>query len=413
MKEFYYRILILLWLKLLKITKRVQNLEYAIRDVVAHARELEQKGREVIWLNIGDPVLFDFDTPEHVKNALIQAVKEGSNWYSPSEGIPELRDAICEKEKRVGGIKILPENVIISIGVSEAIQMILGALIERGEQILVPGPAYPPYISYSKFFGGEAVQYRTSEEDGWQPDIDDLRSKITNKTRALVIINPNNPCGALYNRKVVKAIADLAGEYKLLLISDEIYDQIAYEGLVSTASVVKDVPVIGLNGFSKVYLMSGWRLGYVYFRSGGDETLVELRKHVLKEARIRLSANTPVQKAAVEALRGSQDHIRSMVKKLRERRDYAHKRLNEIEGISCAKPKGAFYFFPKVDGMGSKWKNDLIFVRELLEKTGIVFVHGSGFGSAYGFGHFRGVFLPPIKTLEKTFNRLDHFMVSQ
>jgi aspartate/methionine/tyrosine aminotransferase len=172
------------------------------------------------------------------------------------------------------------------------------------------------------------------------------------------------------------------------------------------------VTVIGLNGFSKVYLMTGWRLGYIYFTGQGDKRLEELREHVTKEARIRLCANTPVQKAAVEALRGPQDHIPRMVEKLRERRDYSHKRLNEIKGISCTQPKGAFYFFPKVDGIGSKWVNDMAFVRDLLEQTGIVFVHGSGFGSTYGEGHFRGVFLPTIQTLEKTFNRLDNFMNS-
>lgn len=148
----------------------------------------------------------------------------------------------------------------------------------------------------------------------------------------------------------------------------------------------------------------------MYFTGQDEETLEELREHVTKEARIRLSANTPVQKAAIEALRGPQNHISRMVKKLRERRDYSHKRLNEIDGISCAKPKGAFYFFPKVDEIGSKWRNDMAFVRDLLEQTGIVFVHGSGFGSTYGSGHFRGVFLPPIETLEKSFDRLDHFM---
>jgi aspartate/methionine/tyrosine aminotransferase len=276
----------------------------------------------------------------------------------------------------------------------------------------VPGPTYPSYISYAKFFGGNPVQYRTSEENGWQPDLDDLRSKITGLTRAIVVINPNNPCGALYDKKIVKAMADLAGEYNIPLISDEIYDQIAYDKSVSTASVAKDVPVIGLNGFSKVYLMTGWRLGYVYFYDQEDKTLEELREHVAKEARIRLSANTPVQKAAVEALRGPQDHISRMVEKLRERRDYSHKRLNEIDGISCAKPMGAFYFFPKVDGIGLRWKNDMAFVRDFLERTGVVFVHGSGFGSAYGSGHFRGVFLPPIEILEKAFDRLERFMVS-
>jgi aspartate/methionine/tyrosine aminotransferase len=390
----------------------VQNLEYAIRDVIGHARQLEKKGKDVIYLNIGDPLQFDFETPEHIKEALIQAVKEGFNAYSPSEGIPELRDAICEKEKKVGGIDVLPENVIVSNGVSEAIQMVLGALVENGDEVLLPGPAYPPYISYTEFFGGKAVQYKTSEENGWQPDLDDVRSKVNDSTRAIVIINPNNPCGALYDRKTVKAMVNLAGEHDIPLMSDEIYDQIAYDEPVSTANVAKDVSVIGFNGFSKVYLMTGWRLGYVYFTGPDEEALEELREHVTKEARIRLSANTPVQKAAVEALRGPQNYISRMVKKLRERRDYSHKRLNEIDGISCAEPKGAFYFFPKVDGIGSKWRDDMAFVRDLLEQTGIVFVHGSGFGSAYGSGHFRGVFLPPIETLEKTFDRLAQFMAS-
>jgi len=391
----------------------VQNLQYAIRDVVVHARQMEKKGKDVIYLNIGDPLLFDFETPGHIKEALIQAVNEGFNRYSPSEGLPELREAICEKEKRIGSINVLPENVIVSNGVSEGIQMVLGALVDIGTEILVPGPTYPPYISYTGFFGGKAVQYRTSEENGWQPDLDDVRSKVNDSTRAIVIINPNNPCGALYDRKTVKEMVDLAGEYNIPVISDEIYDQLAYDELVSTANVAKDVSVIGLNGFSKVYLMTGWRLGYVYFMGEDGKTLEELREHVTKEARIRLSANTPVQKAAVAALSGPQDHILRMVEKLRERGDYSHKRLKDIDGISCAEPKGAFYFFPKVDGIGSRWADDMAFVRDLLENTGLVFVHGSGFGSAYGSGHFRGVFLPPIETLEKTFDRLDRFMAQK
>ena len=391
-------------------TKRVRTIEYAIRDIIVHAKNVENKGKKIIYLNIGDPVKYDFDTPEHVKQALFKAVKEGSNWYSPSEGLQELREAICEKEKRVNSIEILPENIIVTQGVSEAIQMVMAAIVDEGTEILVPGPSYPPYVSYVNFFGGIPVPYKTVEENGWQPDIDDLKSKINDKTRGIVVINPNNPTGALYSERVVKKIVDLAGEHNIPLLSDEIYDRITYEKeFVSTSHIAKDVPVIGLNGFSKTYLMTGWRLGYIYFHDSHGQ-LSELKECVEKEARIRLSANTPIQKAAIAALRGPENHIKELVKKLRERRDFSWKRLNKIEGISCAKPEGAFYVFPKVNGIGSKWKTDENFVLQLLEETGVLLVHGSGFGVPHGSGHFRGVFLPPIETLEIAFDKLEQFM---
>lgn len=396
-----------------RVTERVRTIEYAIRDVIVLAKKLEKKGKKIVYLNIGDPVKYDFDTPNHIKQALNEAVEEGANWYSASEGLPELREAVCEKEKRVNGVEISPENVIITQGISEGIQMLTAAIVESGDEILVPGPAYPPYISYVKFFGGKPVPYRTVEDNGWQPDIDDLRSKITRKTRGIVVINPNNPSGALYGEKVVKEVVDLAGEHKLLLISDEIYDRIVYKkGFVSTSHIAKDVPVIGMNGFSKTYLMTGWRLGYIYFHDPNGK-LKELRECVEKETRIRLCANTPVQKAGVAALKGPQVHIAEMVKKLRERRDYSWKRLNEIEGISCTKPEGAFYVFPKVERVGSRWKTDEEFARQLLEETGVLVVHGSGFDPTYGSGHFRAVILPPIETLEKAFDLLEQFMSRQ
>jgi len=397
-------------MKMFRVTQRAKTIEYAIRDVIAYAKKMEKRGKEIFYFNIGDPVKFDFDTPGHVKQALKEAVDEGANWYSPSEGLPELREAICEKEKKVNGVEISPENVIVTQGISEGIQMLMAAVVESGDEVLTPGPSYPPYISFVRFYGGKPVFYRTVEENGWQPDIDDLRTKITPRTRAIVVINPNNPTGALYDEKVVKKIVDLAGEHKLLLISDEIYDRIVYkEGFVSTARIAKDVPVVGMNGFSKTYLMTGWRLGYMYFHdlNGG---LKELRDCVEKETRIRLCANTPVQKAAVAALKGPQGHIVGMVKKLRERRDFSWKRLNKIDGVSCTKPEGAFYVFPKVEGVGSKWKTDEEFARQLVEKTGILVVHGSGFDPTYGSGHFRAVILPPMETLEKAFDLLERFM---
>jgi tyrosine/nicotianamine family aminotransferase len=393
-----------------KVTARAKTVEYAIRDVAVHARQVAKTGRKIFYLNIGDPVAFDFDTPQHVKQALAEAVEEGTNYYSPSEGLPELRQAVAEKERRVNGVNISAEDVIITSGISEGIQMVMAALIEEGDEILLPGPSYPPYISYAKFFGGKPVTYETVEEEGWQPNIDDLRRKISEKTRAIVIINPNNPCGALYGEKVIKQILDLAGEHGLLVLSDEIYDQITYsENFASTAHIAKDVPVVGLNGFSKVHLMTGWRLGYLYFYDQHDR-LKELEQCIEKEGRIRICANTPVQKAGIAALNGPQDHVKDLVERLRQRRDYSWKRLNEIEGLSCAKPQGAFYVFPKIQGVGSRWRTDMEFVLDLLKETGVLFVHGSGFDPIYGAGHVRGVFLPPIETLEQAFNEVERFM---
>lgn len=397
-------------MKAVKVTERVRTIEYAIRDVIVYAKQVAKTGKKIFYLNIGDPVAFDFDTPQHVKKALAKAVEEGANKYSASEGLLELRQAISEKEQRVNDVGISAENVIVTAGISEGIQMVMAALLDAGDEILLPGPTYPPYISYAKFFGGKPVTYETVESEGWQPNIDDLRSKISLRTRGIVIINPNNPCGALYNEKVVKQIIDVAGEHGVPVVSDEIYDRIVYkEKFVSTASLAKDVPVIGFNGFSKVYLMTGWRLGYMYF-CDSENRLEEMRQCITKEARIRLCTNTPVQKAGVAALNGPQGHVKEMVEKLRERRDYAWKRLNEIEGISCTKPEAAFYVFPRIEGVGLKWKTDRDFALELLRETGVLFVHGSGFDPVYGAGHVRGVFLPPVETLNQALNEVEGFM---
>jgi aspartate/methionine/tyrosine aminotransferase len=288
--------------------------------------------------------------------------------------------------------------------------MILGALVEKGDEILFPGPTYPPYISYTRFFDGTPVAYETIEEEGWHPNIDDLRSKITKKTRAIVIINPNNPTGSVYDRKMIKEILDIAGEHDLPVLSDEIYDQLTYEKeFVSAAYLSKDVPVIGLNGFSKVYQMTGLRLGYMYFKGEGKK-LEALKEGVEKECRIRICANTPVQIAATEALNGPQDCVKDIVDRLKQRRDFAWKRLNEIEGISTTKPEGAFYIFPKIHDVGTRWKTDMNFVVELLKETGVLIVNGSGFDPVYGKGHARAVFLPPIAELDEAFNALEQFM---
>lgn len=393
-----------------KPTGRVKTIEYAIRDVIIHAKQVEKAGKRIFYLNIGDPNAFDFDTPPHIKQALINAVQERANAYSASEGLPELREAICQKEKRVNSVEVTVEDVIVTTGISEGIEMLLGALIESGDEILLPGPTYPPYISYTKFFGGKPVAYETVEADGWQPNIEDLRSKISDRTRGIVVINPNNPCGALYEEKVIKEILNLAGEYNIPVLSDEIYDQLVFEKkFVSTAHLTRDVPVIGLNGFSKAYLMTGWRLGYLYFHGSGGQ-LQELRQCIEKEARIRLCVNTPVQKAGIAALNGPQEHIKVTIEKLKQRSAYTWKRLGEIEGISCSKPEGAFYVFPKIAAIGSKWVTDMDFALDLLRETGVLLVHGSGFDPIYGAGHVRGVVLPPLNILEEALGKIEGFM---
>lgn len=393
-----------------KVTSRASNIEYAIRDVIVHTKQLIKDGKKIYYLNIGDPAAFDFKTPPSLKEALCSAIEKEDNYYSPSEGLPELRQAVVRKEKKINNVDISAEDVLVTEGISEGIQMLLGAIVEKGDEILFPGPTYPPYISYTKFFDGTPVSYETIEEEGWQPNIDDLRSKITKKTRAIVIINPNNPTGAVYDRKTIKQILDIAGENDLPIFSDEIYDQLTYEKeFVSAAHVTKDVPVVGLNGFSKVYQMTGWRLGYMYFKGEG-KALDALKDGVEKECRIRICANTPVQIAATAALNGPQDFVKDIVERLKQRRDFSWKRLNEIEGISTSKPEGAFYIFPKIHDVGKIWKTDMDFVVKLLKETGVLIVNGSGFDPVYGKGHARAVFLPPIAELEQAFNALEDFV---
>jgi alanine-synthesizing transaminase len=393
-----------------KVTKRASQIEYAIRDVIVHTQELIEKGKKIYYLNIGDPAAFDFKTPQYVKDALCRAIEADENYYSPSEGRLELREAIVQKERSVNDVDIDANNVLVTEGISEGIQMLLAALVEKGDEILFPGPTYPPYISYTRFFEGTPVAYETIENEGWMPNIDDLRSKISPKTRAIVITNPNNPTGSVYSGKMIQEMLDIAAEYNLPVISDEIYDQLTYEKeFVSAAHLCKDVPVIGLNGFSKVYQMTGWRLGYMYFKGEG-KVLEDIRLGVEKQCRIRLCANTPVQIAGAAALNGPQDFVKGIVDRLKERRDFAWKRLNEIEGITTSKPEGAFYIFPKIHDVGIRWMTDMEFVVELLRETGVLTVNGSGFDPIYGKGHVRIVFLPPIAELEKAFNALEGFM---
>ena len=395
---------------MMKASKRSHSVSYAIRDVLLPAKELEKKGISVLKLNIGDPNAYDFDTPQHIKDALCQAANDRYNGYAPSEGYPELRQAIIDREKKRNNVDYRLDDVCVTTGVTEGLQILLNASLDPNDELLIPGPTYPQYTLITRVNDALPIPYRCIEEEGWQPDVDQIRKKISNRAKGIVLINPNNPTGALYSKKIIKEILDIAGEYQVPVISDEIYDDLTFDGKqCATASLAKDVPVITFNGFSKVYLMPGWRIGYVLFHHGGE--LDEIQDAFMRIARSRLCASSVCQRACIQALKGPQDHVEQTNNKLRERRDFSYKRLNEIEGISTAKPEGAFYIFPKIEAMDTGiWKNDKEFVLDLLNEGHVLTVHGSGFCAVYGKGHFRAVILPPIETLEKAFDQLEGFM---
>ncbi len=382
-------------------------MEYAIRDITIHARRYEKSGRKIIYLNIGDPVKYDFPTPDHIKKALIDAISNDFNYYADSEGILELRQAIVKKES-LKGLSITVEDVLVTNGISEGLDMVAASIVEPNSEILMPGPYYPPYASYVKFYGGKPIEFRLTE-DG-TPDLDDIKSKITSKARALCIINPNNPTGEVFNSKNLKQLIDVAAEHDMYIICDEIYDKLVFDQeFTGIGKVAKDAAVILLNGFSKVYLMTGWRCGYICMNSDCQK-LENIRSNIPKLARVRIAANLPVQKAAVAALQGPQSYIAKNVSKLKKRRDLVVKRLNEIDGISCKLPNGAFYTFPKI--LLNGWKDDKDFVLDLLNKTGILTVHGSGFGEL-GKGHFRIVYLPNEQVLQEAMDKLSNFINSK
>jgi aspartate/methionine/tyrosine aminotransferase len=388
----------------LKVSKKVAGVEYAIRDVVSAAKKLENQGRKIEYLNIGDPVQYGFQPPENVKNAFIKAIQSGENYYAPSEGLPELKEAIARKEHNKG-LSVSGEDILVTNGISEGLDMVISSIVEEGDEVLLPGPYYPPYASYVRLHGGKPVEFAVDMNNS-SPDIDDIRSKITPNTVAICLISPNNPTGVVFNEKALKQLVDIANENNLYIICDEIYDQIVFdEKFVGIGKVAGDSPVILLNGFSKVHLMTGWRIGYIGFNNSSK--LEHIREILPKLARVRICSNLPVQHAAIESLNGPQDYIIDYVSELKKRRDLVVKRLNSISGLSCSNPKGAFYAFPKIEH--NRYDSDKEYVMELLNKKGILTVHGSGFGTQYGSGHFRLVFLPNLQTLDSALDKIEEF----
>lgn len=392
-------------LRPIKPALRTENIEYAVRDIVLVAQEAKRRGKKLLFLNIGDPIQYDFRTPMPLVEATYQAMCENLTGYSASEGVDEAIEAI-RKEALEKGIE--PTDIFITTGASEAIDFALTALVNEGENVLVPFPGYPLYTAILAKLRAEANPYYLDEENAWQPDLEDIEAKINERTRAIVLINPNNPTGAVYSEEVLRGIVEIARRHNLVIFSDEIYDKLVFDGKrhLSIASLDQDLPMVTFNGLSKCYLAPGFRIGWGIV-SGPWELVKDYVEAIHKLARARLSTSHPKQYAIPVALNGNQSHIKEVIRKLQRRRDLTVEMLNDIPGISCVKPEGAFYAFPRID---VPQVSDREFVRELIAETGVVVVHGSGFGQKPGTAHFRVVFLPPEEVLEEAYTRIRDFM---
>ncbi|MBX2976124.1 MAG: aminotransferase class I/II-fold pyridoxal phosphate-dependent enzyme [Ignavibacteriaceae bacterium] len=383
---------------------RTENITYAVRDIVVLANEVAKSGKEMLYLNIGDPNIYDFEPPRHMLEATYKAMLENRNGYSPSSGIKEAVDAIEREANRKGIDNVL--DIFVTTGASEAIDICLTALVNEGENVLTPTPGYPLYTAIQSKLQAYENPYYLDEANGWQPDIEDIKSKINDKTKAIVLINPNNPTGSLYSKEILQQIIDLALEHNLVIFADEIYDKLLFDGKqhISIASMNKDVSCITFGGLSKNYMVPGFRIGWGIV-SGKQEILKNYIEAINKILRARLSANHPEQYGIKIALEGDQSHLTEAMKKLEIRRDITVKMLNEIPGISCVKPEGAFYAFPRLH----MEFEDSKFVSELIRETGVVIVPGSGFGQVPGTQHFRVVFLPNEQILTKAYNNIASF----
>jgi len=384
---------------------RLEQVRYAIRDLACVADEVAKQGHKILPLNIGDPITFDFETPAHMIEAVHKAMREGKNGYAPSSGVKEALDAIRGEAARKGITTV--QDVFVTSGVSETVDICLAALLNPGDNLLTPCPDYPLYSAVLAKLGVNLNAYYLNEEDSWQPDLDDLKKKITPRTRGIVLINPNNPTGSLCTRKMLEQIAEVARQHNLVIFSDEIYDKLIMDDdpHIALADVAPDVPVITFGGLSKNYLAPGWRIGWGI--ASGEATVIKpYLEGVNKLLRARLCANHPEQYAIKAALEGPQDHLPEVKCKLRSRRDLTMKWCAETPRVSCVAPRGAFYAYPSLDIP----EGDDVFVAELIRQKHVMVVHGSGFGQRSGTQHFRIVFLPDEKTLTSAYSAIGDFL---
>ncbi|BAX99775.1 putative aspartate aminotransferase AspC [Mycobacteroides stephanolepidis] len=394
---------------------KLQDVLYEIRGPVhAHAARLEAEGHRILKLNIGNPAPFGFEAPDVIMRDIIQALPYAQG-YSDSKGILPARRAVVTRYELVEGFPYLDvDDVYLGNGVSELITMTTQALLDNGDQVLIPAPDYPLWTAATSLAGGTAVHYLCDETNGWMPDIEDLESKITERTKALVIINPNNPTGAVYTREILTKMVELARKHQLLLLADEIYDKILYDDVehISVASLAPDLLCFTFNGLSKAYRVAGYRSAWLAI-TGPKDHAASLLEGVNLLANMRLCPNVPAQHAIQVALGGHQsiDDLVLPGGRLLEQRDVAWTKLNEIPGVSCVKPKGALYAFPRLDPEVHEIHDDDQLVLDLLLNEKILLTQGTGFNWPEP-DHLRIVTLPWARDLAVAIERLGNFLVS-
>lgn len=387
------------------VSPRIAHFSYAIRNIVAEAKRVEQQGTRVRYLNIGNPPAFGFQPPPHLIAAVERAMRDGRNGYGPSAGIPEARDAVAE-EYTSRGFPVSSDRVFLTEGTSEAIDLVLAALVDEGGEVLVPMPTYPLYTAVLAKIGARAVLYRCDPNREWMPDIDHLRSLITPATRAIVVIDPNNPTGALYSAATRRALLAVADEHGLVLLADEVYGDLGFEGPVAPiGSLDPDAAIISVSSLSKGYLAPGWRTGWLAVAR--TPRLNDVVAAIAKLADGRLCATVPMQYAVVHALRGDRSHQVALRAALKERGAVTTSCLNAIPGMSCVAPTAAFYAMPKVELPEGRTDED--YVLSLLRATGVLCVYGSGFNMPAEEGYMRVVFLASPAELRDIYGLMAEF----
>jgi len=393
-------------------SRKLDNVCYDIRGpVLKEAQRLEEEGHKVLKLNIGNPAPFGFEAPEEILRDVIHHLPTAQG-YSDSKGLYTARKAVMQYCQQIGIQGVDIDDIYIGNGVSELVMMSLQGLLDNGDEVLIPAPDFPLWTAATTLCGGIARHYRCDEASDWQPDLEHLRSLISPRTRAMVIINPNNPTGAVYERVVLEAMLEIAREFDLVVLSDEIYDKIVYDHAqpIAVGSLADDLLVLTLNGLSKAYRVAGFRTGWLVV-SGARERASDYIEGLNMLASLRLCSNVPTQHAIQTALGGYQSINEYTVPggRLYEQRLVAWRLLNQIPGVSCFKPRGALYLFPKIDIKRFNITNDEQFVLDLLRAEKVLVVHGSGFSYPEP-DHFRIVFLPRVEELTESISRIERFL---